>query len=44
MNDNGDDLEDYGHTEEEIVEPESDSENDAIIHEKKDSSLPRDNI
>lgn len=44
MDDNGDDLGGDEQTEEEIVEPESDSEDEAIIHEKKDSSLPRDNI
>ena len=44
MDDNGEDLEGDAQTEEEIVEPESDSEDEAIIHEKKDSSLPRDNI
>lgn len=44
MDDNGDELENDAQTEEEIVEPESDSEDEAIIHEKKDSSSPRDNI
>ena len=45
MSDNGDELEGDGQAEEEIVESESDIENDdAILHERKDSSSPRDNI
>lgn len=33
-----------GLTEEEHVESELDDESDAILHEKKESSSPRDNI
>lgn len=44
MEDNDNELEDNGLAEEEPVESESDNEDDAILHEKRDSSLPRDNI
>lgn len=45
MEDNGDELEGDGQAEEEILESESDMEDDdAILHEQKDSSSPRDNI
>lgn len=45
MADNGDELEGDGQSEEEILESESDIENDdAILHEQKESSSPRDNI
>ena len=44
MEDNGDELESDGLTDEEIVESESDAEDDAILSEKNESSLPRENI
>ena len=45
MADNGDELEGEGQAEEEILESESEAEDDdAILHEQKDSSSPRDNI
>ena len=45
MVDNGDELEGGGQSEEEVIESESEIENDdAILHEQKDSSSPRDNI
>ena len=44
MEDNGDELEGGGTTDEEEVEPETDPEDDAILHEKNGSSSPRENI
>ena len=44
MEDNGDELEGDGSTEEDPEASESDNEDDAILHEKKESSSPRDNI
>ena len=44
MNDNGEELENNGQTEEEIVESETDPESDAVLHERKDPSSARDNI
>jgi hypothetical protein len=44
MEDNDNELEGNGPTDEEPLESESDDENDAILHEKKDADSPRDNI
>lgn len=44
MEDNDNELEGNGLTDEEPVESESDDENDAILHEKKESASPRDDI
>jgi hypothetical protein len=44
MEENGNELEGNGQTEEEPIESDTDDESDAILHEKKESSSPRDNI
>lgn len=44
MEDNGDELESDGLTDEEPVTSESDAEDDAILHEKNESSSPREDI
>ncbi len=44
MEENDNELDSDDPTEEELVESESDDENDAILHEKKEFSSPRDNI
>jgi hypothetical protein len=44
MEENGSELEESGMDEDDQDEAENDDENDAIIREKDDSFLPRDNI
>ena len=44
MEDNGDELEGGSVTDEEAVESESDSEDDAILHEKNGPASPRENL
>jgi hypothetical protein len=43
MEDNGDELEGGGGADEEEVASESDTEDDAILHEKNGPSSPREN-
>ena len=44
MEENGSEIEEEGVTDDDSVDNESGDEDEAILHEKRDTSLPRNNI